>query len=171
MFLYEYIGIMSYMAFIDVIINFWSMANCDVEANWDKSYFYIMWATVIYISCFLVNWIAYCIYWVQISIGHIMKWKLTAVSKFEDKLLYYACGTLIPIFHLQTEPHMKYSIDDSWMMLIILAFYQLPVALFVPYLVYPVDISHGYLLPCALFSIESCFMVTFVYAIFNIIGL
>lgn len=74
------------MAYIDVLMNVWSMAE------------YSTFEAVKFILCIAMNWIAYCLYWRMISNEHIEKCKLTAVSKFEDKLLNYACGTLRHIF-------------------------------------------------------------------------
>lgn len=114
MILYEYIGILSIIAYIGVLVSIWSMGEYDLQAIWHMEF-----ETVMCVLCYLMNWIAYCLYRRKISNVHIEIYKLTAVSKFEDELLCYAhmyvsYDTLSPIFYLQREPHTKDNIDDHW---------------------------------------------------------
>lgn len=94
MLLYEFIGVLSIMAYIDVLMNVWSIKE------FVKALRHIEFATVMIILCVLMNWITYCLYWRRILNSHIVKYNPTAVSKFEDKLhiIHYAHDTLSPFF-------------------------------------------------------------------------
>lgn len=92
-FIYEFLLILSIVAYVDVFMTIQSLREY-IEAMW-----HMRLIDAICISCFMMNWTVFILYWKNVSLIHrslhrLIAYRIRFVSKFEDKLLHNPQCTL-----------------------------------------------------------------------------
>lgn len=94
--LFEFIGILSILTYINSLINIWSIIESVDMQN-----------VLIILHFVMVVYLIYSI-WIAISTVHnsLCRWDTSKVSKFDEKgLRYITCILQLSVYHLQLEPH------------------------------------------------------------------